>query len=189
MRQAFSPPNLLTYIRIGLTPFIVLALMHGDCPRALVLSLIAGATDAGDGFLARRFGWSTRVGAYVDPIADKLLLTSLFVCFGIRGIVPEWLVWLVVGRDALILLLVAGGMAFTARREYPPTFWGKLSTAIQIAAALVFLSACDGAFATLTAATIWVVAAATAWSGIHYLGRAVRWAREPGMATPEARPR
>src|SRR5688572_33215575 len=98
MRLLLSPPNLLTCVRIAMTPWIVVALVQGDCRKALWLSCIAGFTDAADGFLARRFGWSTRLGAYLDPIADKFLLTSLYVCFGIAGIVPGWIVWLVVGR-------------------------------------------------------------------------------------------
>lgn len=186
MRQALSPPNLLTFARIAMTPFIVAALLGGDCSRALALSLIAGATDAADGFLARRFGWNTRFGAYLDPIADKLLLTSLYVCFGLLRVVPNWLVWLVVGRDALILLLTAGGMILTGRRDYPPTVWGKISTFIQIGASLVFLAQCGSPGARLAEVSIWAVAVATAWSGIHYLGRAVRWSRERGTALPEA---
>ena len=134
MRLLLSPPNLLTCVRIAMTPWVVIALVQGDCLKALWLSCIAGFTDAADGFLARRFGWSTRLGAYLDPIADKFLLTSLYVCFGIARIVPGWVVWLVVGRDILILLLAAGGILFTSRRDFPPTVWGKLSTVIQIAA-------------------------------------------------------
>jgi cardiolipin synthase len=181
MRHLLSPPNLLTCARIMMTPWIVVVLVHGDCSKALWLSVIAGATDAADGFIARRFGWLSRVGAYLDPVADKFLLTSLYICFGIAGLVPPWIAWLVVGRDILILLLTGAGMLFTGRRDYPPSLWGKISTVLQIAGAVLFLSACAYPFpaaAAISGATQAAVAAATAWSGLHYVRRAVVWARE-----------
>ena len=181
MRLLLSPPNLLTCVRIAMTPWIVLALIAGDCRKALWLSCIAGFTDAADGFLARRFGFASRVGAYLDPIADKFLLTSLYICFGIIEAVPAAIVWLVVGRDILILLLTGGAILFTSRRDFPPTIWGKISTVIQIAAAVIFLSACgfpSSAAATLSTAAQWAVLLATAWSGVHYVWRAVAWSRE-----------
>lgn len=182
MRDLLAPPNLLTYVRIGLTPAIVYLTLAGACERALLFAIVAGSTDAADGFLARRFGWETRAGAYLDPIADKLLLTSLYICFAIVGLVPAWLVWMVVGRDALILLMVAAGMIFLSRRDYPPTIWGKLSTAVQIAAALVFLVKC--AFSGLVPEAVAVgavgmTAAATAWSGLHYVYGGLSWVRRP----------
>jgi cardiolipin synthase (CMP-forming) len=149
----------------------------------LWLSSIAGLTDAADGYLARRLGWASRLGAYLDPIADKFLLTSLYVCFGIAEIVPNAVVALVVGRDILILLLTAGGILFTARRDYPPTIWGKISTVIQITAAVIFLSACaypTSLAVTLSRLAVPAVVLATAWSGVHYVWRAVAWSRKAG---------
>jgi cardiolipin synthase len=163
-----------------LTPWIIVALIYRDCREALWLSCVAGFTDGADGFLARRFGWKSRLGAYLDPIADKFLLTSLYISFGIAGLVPEWIVWLVVGRDALILLMAGAGLLFTNRRDYPPTLWGKISTVIQIAGAFIFLCSC--AYPpliplSLSSAALLAVAAATAWSGGHYVWRALSWAR------------
>ncbi|HZN26350.1 MAG TPA: CDP-alcohol phosphatidyltransferase family protein [Burkholderiales bacterium] len=181
MRILFSPPNLLTCARILLTPWIVLALIHGDCRKALWLSCVAGVTDGADGFLARRFGWASRIGAYLDPIADKFLLTSLYVCFGISHLIPWWLVWLVVGRDVLILVLAGLGLLLTSRREFPPTLWGKVSTVAQIAAAVIFLCVCAFPFSLaedLRSAAQVAVTAATAWSGVHYTWRALIWMRE-----------
>lgn len=178
MRWYRNLPNLLTCSRIALTPWIVISLMGSDCYRALWLSLIGGATDAADGFLARRFGWVTRAGAYLDPIADKLLLTSLYICFGLSGMAPVWLVWLVVGRDALILLIAALSVSLTDRREYPPTFWGKLSTTVQIVAAVVFLGSCAVPHwipSIMKYLAIATVAAATSISGLDYGIRALRW--------------
>jgi cardiolipin synthase len=153
--------------------------MQGACAPALALSSIAGATDAADGFLARRFGWKTQIGLYLDPIADKLLLTSLYLCFGIAGMAPAWLAAVVVGRDILIVLLVVAGLIFTRHRNYPPSIWGKVSTAVQITGAAVFLAACafpDGTPAILTSLAVWSVAGATVVSGVHYAARATVWA-------------
>ena len=101
MRALFSLPNLLTCVRIALTPVIVFALIASNCRDAFWLSLFAGLTDAADGYLARRMGYETRIGAYLDPIADKVLLTALYLCFGVADLVPWWLVWLVVGRQTI----------------------------------------------------------------------------------------
>jgi cardiolipin synthase (CMP-forming) len=181
MRLLLSPPNLLTCIRIVMTPWIVLALIHADCSKALWLSCIAGLTDAADGFLARRFGLASRLGAYLDPIADKFLLTALYISFGITGVVPDSIVCLVVGRDVLILLLTGAGLLFTTRRDYPPTLWGKISTVVQIAGAVIFLSSCayqSPAAVRLSDVAQIAVVVATAWSGVHYLWRAIAWSRE-----------
>ena len=106
------------------------------CTQAFWLSLIAGFTDAADGYVARWMGEVTRIGAYLDPIADKVLMTALYVCFGIAGLAPGWLVWLVVGRDIMILSLAGGGLFWKGIRDFPPTVWGKLCTLLQIAASL-----------------------------------------------------
>jgi cardiolipin synthase len=171
MRQI---PNILTMVRIGLTPYIFYLIVTGECSRALLVTLIAGLTDAADGLLARHFGWLTRLGAYLDPVADKLLLTLLYVSFALGELVPHWLVWLVVGRDILILALVAVGWTI-GLREFPPSLWGKVSTVVQIAAAIVFLGGCAGVSflkENLANAAVWLTAAATASSGIHYARRA-----------------
>ncbi len=173
-------PNLLTGIRILLTPVIVYALMQGQCGRALAITALAGVSDAADGYLARRMGAETRAGAYLDPVADKLLLTSLYLSFGIAGLAPSWLVGLVVGRDALILLMAAVGWMFMAIRDFPPSVWGKVSTVIQIGAAIVFLTGCALPLGQpLHDAAIWLTTAATAWSGLHYTWTAAQVAVRP----------
>ena len=101
-------------------------------PLGLALFLLAGFTDLADGYLARRFGWGSQLGSYLDPIADKLMMSSLFVVLAYSGIIPWWLVGIVLGRDLAILL---GGlilMHFTRLRVFPPTVAGKLSTFVQI---------------------------------------------------------
>jgi cardiolipin synthase len=172
-------PNVLTWVRIGLTPVVVYTLVSGKCSLALPVTLVAGLTDAADGYLARRLAAETRFGAWLDPLADKFLLVSLYVAFGLAGLVPGWLVWLVVGRDVLILSMAASALAATPIRDFPPTVWGKLSTVIQIGAAVLVVASCS-AFpqaASMVPNLVWLVAGATVWSGIHYIWRAVVLAR------------
>ena len=135
MRALFSPPNLLTCVRIGLTPVIVLTpdreQLHSGVlvePASPALRMLPTVTSHD------RWGTSRAIGAYLDPIADKVLLTALYLCFGVAGLAPWWLVWLVVGRDIMILSLAAGGLFWKGIRDFPPTIWGKFSTLLQIAA-------------------------------------------------------
>ena len=168
-------PNLLTILRILLTPFIIRDVVDGHCGVALPFAMFAGFTDAADGYLARRLGSSSRVGAWLDPIADKFLLTGLYLSFGYSGLAPWPLVWLVVGRDALILAMVGAGIVITSIRDFPPTVWGKLSTVVQIAGVLILLSACSsiaGANSLVSPAKV-AIFLATAWSGVHYVWRAL----------------
>lgn len=168
-------PNLLTLTRIFLTPVCVYFLLTGKAQIAVPLTIFTGLTDLFDGYLARRLGVETRFGAGLDPVADKVLLTSLYVSFGVVKAVPEWLVWLVVGRDAAILAMVAAGLLLTEIRDFPPTIWGKISTVIQIVGVVILLEAVAGSVVglQLQSLTIWTVAAATLWSGLHYIWRGV----------------
>lgn len=172
MRQI---PNLLTGVRIALTPFLGAAIARGDCVPALWLCGLAGATDAADGFLARRFGWATRAGAYLDPVADKFLLTVVYLSLAAGGQAPLWLTLLVIARDLVILGMAGIGLLLTNIRDFPPSLWGKISTVVQISGALVWLSACAGWAPGQSAQEVAVdaVAAATAWSGVHYFWRGV----------------
>jgi cardiolipin synthase (CMP-forming) len=168
-------PNLLTWARIVLTPVVIYTVVWRECAFALPVTLVAGFTDTADGYFARRFGAETRLGAWLDPIADKFLLVSLYVSFGLAKLVPVWLVWLVVGRDVLILAVAGVAILTTPVRDFPPTVWGKLSTVIQICASVLLVASCSAlpSAAALVDAAVWLVAAGTAWSGIHYAGRAV----------------
>jgi cardiolipin synthase len=169
-------PNFLTLSRLLLVPFAVAAIATGAYSRALALFLIAAATDGLDGFLARRFEWQTRVGAYLDPIADKALLNGAWLALGISGAAPLWLVALVFGRDLLILAMVAAAFLFTKYRNFPPSVWGKISTFFQIAGAfvaLVHLAFPRPELAGIARPLFWTVAAATAWSGVDYVRRAI----------------
>jgi cardiolipin synthase len=170
-------PNLLSGIRLALTPYVVLALMARDCRRALWIVFFCGMTDGLDGFLARRFHWQSKLGAYLDPVADKLLLVSVYISLALSGLAPVWLVWLVVGRDVLILAMASYALVFTSLRDFPPSIWGKISTTVQIATALALMADCafpskfGGQFAQFG---IVLTAILTAWSGIHYTIRGIQ---------------
>ena len=123
-------------------------------------------------------GHETRLGAYLDPIADKLLLTALYLCFGITSLAPWWLVWLVIGRDVMILSLAGSGLFWKGIRDFPPSIWGKVSTLLQIAASLCVISGCAYALSpAVVNCLLYAAAIATAWSGLHYAGRAAAAAR------------
>jgi cardiolipin synthase len=156
-------PNALCVFRLVLAPFIVLRILALQFESALWLLAIAGITDALDGFLARKFNWTTRVGLVLDPIADKVLLGSTYLALGAADALPWWLVILVFGRDLLLLAGTGLVMLLSERRSFPPSIWGKASTIFQIL---------TGIWALIT----WVpdlllglTALATAWSGVHYI--------------------
>lgn len=175
MPALLTPPNLLTLGRIALTPLLILSILARDCPRALVLLAIAAATDGIDGFLARRYHWVTRLGSYLDPISDKLLLTSVFLCLAFADLVPGWLVWLIVGRDLVILAMALIAVVITSYRDFPPTRLGKLSTLVQIFTGTAVLMECAiPGFPRITIPLVWITAATTAVSGIHYIVVALR---------------
>ena len=166
--------NLLTAVRLLLAPLAVRAILAQRFRVALALFFVAAITDGLDGLAARRLNIRTRLGAYLDPIADKLLLSASFLALGVSGAAPWWLVILIFGRDFLILAMAAGALLFTPCREFPPSVWGKISTGFQILAAVVTLA--DGAVPGLRlplAPFFWVAAAATVWSGAGYVWRGV----------------
>jgi cardiolipin synthase (CMP-forming) len=166
----FNLPNLFTLARLVLAPFIASDILHGRDGRAIILLFAAGFTDVIDGFLARHLEISTRVGAYFDPIADKLLLTVIYISLGIARAIPWWMVAVVFGRDVLILAMAAYGLLFTSLRKFPPSIWGKISTFLQIAAALVVMGARAGIPAPVTLA-LSLMLVATIVSGLHYIWR------------------
>src|ERR1700722_14604393 len=96
------------------------------------LFIIIGITDVVDGFLARHFKASSRLGAYLDPIADKILLSGTFLVLALTGAIEAWLAAVVLGRDALILATAGVLYLSSARRNFPPSVWGKFSTFVQV---------------------------------------------------------
>jgi cardiolipin synthase len=165
-------PNLVTLLRLMFAPFVAADILDGYYRRAIALCFVAGLTDVIDGLLARKMGEATRAGAYLDPIADKILLSAIYVALGIAQAIPWWMVAIVFGRDILILGMAVYGILFTSIRKFPPSVWGKLSTFFQISAALMVMCSRAGFPAPVTL-SIWLMLAATGWSGIHYAWRGI----------------
>jgi cardiolipin synthase (CMP-forming) len=133
-------PNTLTLARIVLVPLVVWLIVSHEMLAAFVLFLLAGLSDAADGFLAKRFQWSTELGAYLDPIADKLLLVSIYVTLGLSDHLPAWLVIAVVSRD--ILIVGAFLLSWVLSRPVPvhPLLVSKANTLAQIVLAGLVLA-------------------------------------------------
>jgi cardiolipin synthase (CMP-forming) len=125
-------PNLLTAARLALTPYLFWLMMRHEYRTIIPWFIVIGVTDVVDGFLARRFQASSRLGAYLDPIADKVLLSGTFLVLALTGAMETWLAVVVLGRD--VVILAAAGVLYlsTGRRNFPPSPWGKLSTFVQI---------------------------------------------------------
>ena len=140
-RKALSIPNLITLGRILLVPVVVWAITAGEMRVAFVLFLAAGISDAVDGFLAKRFGMTTELGAYLDPLADKAMLVSIYIALGLTEAVPRWLVILVVSRDIMIVSAVI--LSWVVDKPVPlrPLLVSKLNTVAQIALACVVMAA------------------------------------------------
>jgi cardiolipin synthase len=180
MRPWINLPNLLTLLRLLLVPFVIQAILHGAHATALVLFAAAALTDILDGVAARRLRLSTQTGAYLDPIADKCLLSGVFLAMAAAGTVPWWFVAVVFGRDLYILLGVALFMLLTPLRKFPPSVWGKISTFFQILTAVVWMA--RNAFEVrvldaLSSAILWVSLGFTVWSGLHYTWRGMQSSR------------
>jgi cardiolipin synthase len=165
-------PNLLTAARLLAAPYILYLLWTGGYRTALVWFAIASATDVLDGFLARSLHASSRLGALLDPVADKVLLSGSFLTLGLKHVIPFWLMGIVLGRDFLILGFAIVALARGMRRDFPPSVWGKTSTAAQIAYVL-FAVGHQASITPLIVATVlgWTVTALTVWSGIDYVRR------------------
>jgi cardiolipin synthase (CMP-forming) len=127
-----SVPNLLTLLRMVLVPVVVWLIINGAGEAAFWLFVLAGVTDAVDGFIAKRFNQATLLGAYLDPVADKLLLVGVFVTLGVVGDLPSWLVVLVVSRD--VMIVIAFAIAYLVGRpvRVRPLPVSKANTAAQI---------------------------------------------------------
>lgn len=135
-----SLPNLITLARILSVPIVVWAIMSGQMAIAFGLFLAAGISDAVDGFLAKRFNMASELGAYLDPLADKALIVSIYVSLGIAGAIPGWLVILVVSRDIMIISAVILSWVIDRPVTVKPHPVSKLNTVAQIGFACVVLA-------------------------------------------------
>lgn len=132
-------PNVITILRFLLVPAVVYALLSGEVDWALAAFIVAGVSDGVDGFIARQFDQRSELGAYLDPIADKLLLVSVFVVLGYMGELPLWLVIAAVSRDALIVGAVLLSYVMGNPVVVRPLFVSKANTAVQITLAALVL--------------------------------------------------
>jgi cardiolipin synthase (CMP-forming) len=151
-------PNLITLGRILLVPVVVWAIASNEMQAAFVLFLLAGVSDAVDGFLAKRFHMKSELGAYLDPLADKVLIVSIYVALGITEAIPRWIVILVVSRD----ILIVGGIMLAALLGKPmqvkPVLVSKLNTVAQIVYACLVLAALAFGFTAQTGERVLIVA-------------------------------
>jgi cardiolipin synthase (CMP-forming) len=134
-----TAPNLLTLMRICLAPFLVAAILEGNFQLSFVLFIVAGLTDALDGALARMLKQRSMLGHYLDPVADKLLLSTIFLVLMHEKLIPTTVTVLVFGRDVAILLVAAILYAAVGRREFKPSFFGKANTIAQVSAVAAVL--------------------------------------------------
>ena len=170
---AHSVPNLITLARLALVPMIVTLILAEDWTGAFAAFAIAGASDAVDGFIAKRFDLRTELGAYLDPIADKALLVSIYVSLAIAGVLPSALAVLVVSRDLMIVGAVLVAMLLHRPMEIRPLFVSKANTAAQIALAGLVLAAkaFDWGLEPWMMGLVWIVAILTLASVAAYLAR------------------
>ena len=138
--QIRATPNLLTLLRLFIVPFIVIEILYSDFRVAFALFLFAGVTDALDGLLARWLSQRTTLGQYLDPIADKLLLSTLFLVLTHVALIPRYVTVLVFSRDLGILLISTLLFATGTLRDFRPSSLGKLNTLVQILAVVTVMS-------------------------------------------------
>ncbi len=173
--------NQLTILRMAFVPCFVLLLIYGYPKAAAILFLLAGVTDGLDGLLARKFRQRTVLGSYLDPMADKILLTAAFVTLTMPTIplvlhIPAWLTILTISRDVLIAVSALIIHLQTHHSHFPPSFLGKCTTAVQLVTVGVCLLANfyeDLALAIFPLVT-YITLAFTLASGFHYFYRSVK---------------
>lgn len=164
-------PNFITLLRIILVPVIFWLLVSEQVLAAFVVFVVAGISDAVDGYLAKRFNWESELGAYLDPLADKLLIVSVFLALGVRGDLPSWLVIAAVSRDVLIVAAVLLSWLMGKPVGIHPLWISKANTTAQITLAAFVLA--DQAFSLgwtlVTWMLVWVTGVLTVSSLFAYL--------------------
>ena len=177
-------PNFITLGRVILVPVIFYLLVSNETKAAFFVFLLAGISDGVDGFLAKRYGWQTELGAYLDPMADKLLLVSMFVALSVQGLLPVWLAIAVVSRDILIVLGVILAWILGQPVVIQPLMISKANTAAQIILAATILAdeGFDLGLADLRTVLVWVTGALTVTSLAAYTNA---WMRHMSGSDPE----
>lgn len=165
----FNLPNGLTFLRLLLAPIIVILLIYGAPIWALLIFVLAGITDGLDGYFARSLRERTEFGRVLDPVADKILLGSVFFTLAFVDRLPLWLVLVAISRDLVLVLGSCILYATSGRLGYPPSAMGKLTTVLQVLTVAAAMIAGEGD--TLLSLLIWGTAAMTILSGLDYTYR------------------
>jgi cardiolipin synthase len=179
--SVLTAANQLTFLRLLLVPVFALCMLYEWPGWALVTLLVAGLTDALDGLIARRTGHTSAFGAWLDPMADKLLLVTMFVMLTLPGLrftnhIPVWLTVLVISRDVAIVLTVAIVNLAVGRRTFMPSLLGKAATGIFIATGVCALyENYRGVESRILPWFVYVCLVVTVASAIHYAARMVSW--------------
>jgi cardiolipin synthase len=182
LRQLRSAPNLLTLMRLIFVPFVVVAIQQQNYRLALVIFVAAGVTDGLDGLLARVLKQKTTLGQYLDPIADKLLLSTMFLMLSITHIIRWPFTILVFSRDAIILIVCTLLYATGTMKVFRPSWFGKANTVAQIVSVpLALLYQINGSdWARLGKRwSLYLTVALTVVSGVHYVWRLAFDLRNP----------
>ncbi len=163
-------PNLITTIRIILAPVFIIYLINDQFLPALIVFLLCAASDGLDGMMARLMNQKSRLGSYLDPLADKLLLVAAFIALSVRGSLPSWLTVLVISRDIMILLgvlvLFLNGLEFKIK----PSTISKITTWLQFITVVAVLSKVYmPSFVELYSYIFYLTALLTISSGLHYM--------------------
>ena len=178
--NALTPANQLTLLRMLLIPAFVILVLYGQLGWALIVFVTAGITDGLDGLIARRSGQHTQLGAWLDPMADKLLLVTTFVVLTLPGLglanrLPLWLTVLIISRDVIIVLTVTIVNLAIGRRTFRPSIYGKTATATYILTAVfAMLFNYLGYHSVVVDVSIYASLAITLISSLHYIRHAAR---------------
>ena len=183
-KRRVNIPNLITLGRIILVPIVVWAIASSQMEIAFAVFIVAGVSDAVDGFLAKRLNMTSELGALLDPLADKALLVSIYIALGIWGAIPRWIVILVVSRDLMIVSAVIVSWLFDKPVQMKPLMVSKLNTAAQVAFAALVLGSLGFGFQLSPYDSI-LMALVTIFTLVSVSLYLVEWIRH--MSTIEAR--
>jgi cardiolipin synthase len=184
LKQFGAAPNLLTMLRLFTLPFLVITILDGRWVLAFVLLWVAGISDGLDGLLARLLEQRTMLGQYLDPIADKLLLSTLFVVLTRVGLVPRYVTVLVFSRDLGILLISTLLFATNTLRDFRPSLLGKANTLVQILGVLTVMTCKvlpDARLTELKTMLLWAIAVLAPVSAAEYAWIVIRRVSMPAM--------
>jgi cardiolipin synthase len=170
MGLAVNLPNYITLFRVILIPFFINLMIYGYYRGALLVFVVAGVTDALDGMIARLMGKKTELGAFLDPMADKLLILSAFLTLALLGKLPVWLVIIVVSRDAILAMGSLIIYVMTHKLKIRPTLIGKLTTVMQLIVVVLSLVLMNYEIETRIMVILqWTTAGVTLVSGVQYV--------------------